>query len=174
MIKLTGRKNAPMCFENCQKEVLDMLTRRDPFREMIALQRSLDRLMENALGNSDWSTTEWGVALDVIEEEDDFIVKASVPGVDPEDLEITFNNGILTIRGEVKDERETHKGEYQLRERRYGSFSRSINLPTSIKSDDISATYENGVLKLTLPKTEEVKPRRIPVRIGKNRVIEGK
>lgn len=152
-----------------------MLSRRDPFREMLSLQRSLDRLMENALGDQDWSATEWGLALDVIEEEDDYIVKASVPGIDPEDLEITFNNGMLTIRGEVKDERETTKGEYQLRERRFGSFSRSISLPTSIKSDDIAATYENGVLKLTLPKTEEVKPRRIPVRSeGGQRVIEGK
>lgn len=152
-----------------------MLARRDPFREMLSLQRSLDRLMENALGDQDWSATEWGLALDVIEEEDDYIVKASVPGIDPEDLEITFNNGMLTIRGEVKDERETTKGEYQLRERRFGSFSRSISLPTSIKSDDITATYENGVLKLTLPKTEEVKPRRIPVRSeGGQRVIEGK
>lgn len=152
-----------------------MLTRRDPFREMMSLQRSLDRMMDNALSGQEWPAgSEWGVALDVIEEDNDYIVKATVPGVNPEDLEITFNNGTLTIRGEVKDERETTKGEYQLRERRYGTFSRSINLPTSIKSDTISATYENGVLKLVLPKSEEVKPRRIPVRSeGGQRVIEG-
>lgn len=153
-----------------------MLSRRDPFREMLSLQRTLDRLMESTLNadSTDWTGATWGLALDVLEEEDAYIVKANIPGINPEDLEITFNNGTLTVRGEVKNESETEKGHYHIRERRYGSFARSINLPNSIKSDDISAQYENGTLKLVLPKTEEVKPRRIPVRaVSGRKTIEG-
>jgi HSP20 family protein len=143
---------------------------------MLSLQRTLDRLMDTSLSEGDLSQN-WGLPLDVLEEEDRFIVKASIPGINPEEIEITYNNGTLTLRGEVKDERETEKGEYHLRERRYGSFARSISLPATIKADDIRATCDQGVLKLELPKTEEVKPRRIPVRTtdgNRQRVIEGK
>lgn len=153
-----------------------MLMRRDPFREMMSLQRALDRLMDTSLGEQEnWSGNTWGLALDVIEEEDHYLVKASVPGIQPEDLDITFTNGALTIRGEVKDEREDERGEYHLRERRFGSFARTISLPTAIESDKIAAEYKDGVLTLTLPKTEEVKPRRIAVKTGNGQgVLEGK
>ena len=152
-----------------------MLTRWDPFREMLTMRRAMDRLMENSLDQNDWSKVEWALALDVIEEENEFVVKASLPGTKPENLEITFDKGVLTIRGEVKDESEKEQGQYHLRERRFGSFMRSISLPTSVKSEDIQAVYQDGVLALHLPKAEEVKPRRIAIKTGgEQKVISSK
>lgn len=144
-----------------------MLSRWDPFREMVSMRRAMDRLIENSMGSEDWNqASDWSLALDVVEEEDAYLVKASVPGIKPEDIDVTYEKGMLTIKGVVKDETETTKGQYHLRERRYGTFSRTISLSTSVKADDIKATYENGVLELRLPKAEEVKPRRIAIQAG--------
>jgi HSP20 family protein len=105
--------------------------------------------------------------LDVVENEDEYVVRATLPGVNPDDLEITYNNNTLTIKGEVKqDEEKTKNARYHIDERRYGSFQRSISLPTTIKADAIQASYDSGILHLRLPKTEEVKPRRIPIQAG--------
>lgn len=141
-----------------------MLTRWDPFREMVSMRRAVDRLMENSLGEEwDQQSREWSLALDVVENEDSYLIRATVPGVKPEDLEITFNKGMLTIRGELKDESEKTQGQYHLRERRYGAFSRSVTLPANVKADDIQADYLDGILTLTLPKAEEAKPKRIQI-----------
>ena len=152
-----------------------MLTRWDPFRDLVSMRRAMDRLMENSLGDDQDVTSEWGLPLDVVEDENEYIVKASLPGIKPDDLDITYNKGTLTIKGEIKDESETNKGQYHLRERRYGTFSRTINLPTLVKAEDIQADYHDGILELKMPKTEEVKPKRIPIQAGGgNRVIETK
>ena len=152
-----------------------MLTRWDPFRDLVSMRRAMDRLMENSLGEERDVTSEWGLPLDVVEEENEFVVKASLPGIKPEDLDITYNKGMLTIKGEIKDESETTKGQYHLRERRYGIFSRTITLPDSVKPDDIQADYHDGILELKMPKSEEVKPKRIPIQSGDgSRVIEPK
>ena len=143
-----------------------MLTRWDPFRDLVSMRRAMDRLMGNSLGEDQDVTSEWGLPLDVVEDENQYIVKASLPGIKPEELEITYNKGTLAIRGEVKDESETTKGQYHLRERRYGAFSRTISLPNSVKAEDIQADYHDGILELKLPKSEEVKPKRIPIQIG--------
>lgn len=151
-----------------------MLTRWDPFREMVSMRRAMDRLIENAFGDEITGAGDWGLPLDVVEDEDAYVVKASLPGVKPENVEVTFNKGMLSIRGEVKDESETTKGQYHLRERRFGSFSRTISLPSSVKADDIQASYEDGILTLKLPKSEEVKPKRIQITAGNKKMIEGK
>ena len=152
-----------------------MLARWDPFRDLVSMRRAMDRLMENSLGDEQDMTSEWGLALDVVEDENEFIVKASLPGIKPDDLDITYNKGSLTIKGEIKDESETTRGQYHLRERRYGTFARTITLPTSVKPEDIQADYHDGVLELKMPKSEEVKPKRIPIQSGNgNRVIETK
>jgi len=143
-----------------------MLTRWDPFREMYNLRKTVDRLFETSLSDLE-STSEpmaWGLPLDVVEHDDNFVVRASVPGIDPDDLEITFTDNVLTIKGTSQLEEETEKAHYHLRERRYGSFSRSITLGTKIKGDNIDARYNNGVLELTLPKAEEVKAKRIEIK----------
>ena len=118
----------------------------------------------------------WGLAVDVLEKEDDFIVKASVPGIKPEDLDISYSDETLTIKGEIKSDNEVKQDQYHLRERRYGSFTRSIRLPTKIKGDAIEASYENGVVSLRLPKAEQDKPKRIAVKIGNGnqKMIEGR
>lgn len=153
------------------------IRRYDPLRELMALQNTMDRMFDNTLSNPErnWNLMLSGTpALDVVETDDGFVVKASIPGVKPEDFEITFNNSLLTIKGEVQSEEKEDKGTYHLRERCYGSFSRSVSLPTAVNSDAVEATYENGVLTLNIPKAEEVKPKRIEIRAGKSKMIDAK
>jgi HSP20 family protein len=144
---------------------------------MLSLRNLMDRWFDNSLLGS---TGEWtqnfspDLAMDVVEKEDEYLVKASLPGIDPDDLDITFANGALTIRGEVKEEQENQNERYHLRERRYGSFARSISLPASVQAEAIEAHYDKGILTLRLPKSEEVRPKRIAVQSGSTKVIEGK
>jgi HSP20 family protein len=134
-----------------------------------AMDRMFDRFMDESFSDM---PTMWqrgngqsnSLALDVAEQDDKFVVKASVPGINPEDIEVTFSDGVLTIKGETKADHEVKEENYHLRERRYGSFMRRITLPTNVDAEKIDATNENGVLTLTLPKAEEVKPRRIEVK----------
>lgn len=141
------------------------LMRWDPFREMMTLRSTIDRLFDDSFfgQRSEWQSVPWDLALDVLEESDEFVVKASLPGVNPDDLDITYTNNVLTIKGEIKQDKDVDEKHYHLRERRYGSFTRSISLPSSVKSDAISAQYEAGVLTLHLPKAEEAKPKRIAI-----------
>jgi HSP20 family protein len=155
----------------------DYLSNWDPFRELWNMRRVMNRFVDEAFDRqvSGWTPEEWGLALDVSENADRFVVKASIPGINPDDLEITFNNDILTIKGEIQSEEESEDSRYHLRERRYGHFSRSLTLPTKVQADKISANYDAGVLTLTLPKAEEVKPKRIAIQAGKTaKMIEGK
>jgi HSP20 family protein len=153
------------------------LIRWDPFREMLAWRGAMDRMVDRAITVPDaWMETDsWNLALDVAETDNEFLVKASLPGIKPEELEITYNANVLTIQGETKEEKDVDEKHYHLRERRYGSFSRSISLPATVKQDAIEATYEAGVLTLHLPKAEEAKPKRIQIKNGGNpKMIEGK
>ena len=152
-----------------------MLTRWDPFQEMLNLRRTVDRLFDNASPDHEWGQpTMWGLAVDVVENKDDFIVKASVPGINPDDLDISYADDTLTIKGEIKSDNEVKENQYHFLERRFGSFARSISLPTKIKGDAIEASYQNGVVILRLPKAEEVKPKRIAIKVGDQKMIEGK
>jgi HSP20 family protein len=143
---------------------------------MMVVRKSMDRVFDRdfALAPASWKSFTWSVALDVAESDDEFFVKASLPGINPDDLEITFSDNKLTIKGEVKEENEIEEAHYHLRERRHGSFSRSIKLPTSIEVDGIEAKYESGVLELHLPKIEEVKPKKITINTASPKVIESK
>ena len=150
------------------------LTHWDPFREMINLSKAMDRWIDNSLPSREgvWEDYSWTLPLDVVENEDGYLVKASVPGMKPEDLEITYNNSTLTIKGQVKEDQETKDKKFHLRERRFGSFIRSLTLPMTINADAISAEYKDGVVTLRLPKTEAVKPKKIAIKAG-NKLIEG-
>jgi HSP20 family protein len=161
-----------------------MLTRWNPMGEIDSMRQMMDRLFEDSFMGPQMRRDRpgrWDLALDVAENEDHFIVKASVPGVAPEDLDITLADNVLTIRGEMADDHELSRDRYHLRERRFGKFTRSVTLPTAVDSEDVSATCENGILALQIPKSEEVKPRRIAVGNGQERsgdsngrrVIEG-
>jgi len=151
-----------------------MLNRWDPFREMNQLRRTLDRVFDDTMERrwTDFDQTYTALALDVLENEDAYLVKATIPGINPDDLDITYNNDTLTIQGEMKHEEEKEGERYHLRERYFGKFYRQVRLPSAVKSDAIQANYEHGVLTLTLPKTEEVKPKKITVK--NNKMIEGK
>jgi HSP20 family protein len=160
---------------------MSTLIRWNPIREMMNLRRDFDRLFESALDMPEFNgdtfggdTTTWGLALDLVERENEYIVKASVPGIEPDDLEITLADNTLNVRGEFKKDEETQEEQYRLRERRYGSFARSITLPTAVDREAIEAAYNDGVLTLTIPKTEEVKPKRIPIKVPSGvKTIEG-
>jgi len=107
----------------------------------------------------------WTPAVDIAEHDEQYLVEVELPGVNKEDVKITLENNILTIRGEKKQEKETRKESYHRVERSYGSFQRSFTLPTTIKSDKIDAAYKDGILQITLPKAEEAKPKQIEVKV---------
>jgi HSP20 family protein len=145
---------------------------------MLDLRREFDRLFANALDLPQFGNevTTWGLALDVVEQDDAYIVKASIPGVNPDDVDITFADNTLTIRGEFKEDKDIKEESYRLRERRTGNFTRSVTLPTAVNRENIEAAYDSGVLTLNIPKAEEVKPKRIAIKLNKNgqkKVIEG-
>lgn len=144
------------------------ITRWDPLRDMVSLREAMDRLLEESFvrpyGSSGGRAT--SLALDVYEQDEDIKVRASIPGIKPEDIDISITGDTLTIRGETQEEKEEQQGNYHMRERRFGAFHRSITLPTMVNADQAEATYENGVLTLTLPKAEEAKPKSIEVKSG--------
>jgi HSP20 family protein len=144
------------------------LVRWDPVRDMMSLREAMDRLFEDSfvhprgvLAPVEGAAT---LALDVFESDDDVTVRASIPGVNPDDIDISVTGDVLTIKGETSEEREEKQGNYRLRERRYGAFERSVNLPAPVNTDKAEAEFKNGVLTLTLPKVEEVKPKSIKIR----------
>ncbi|HRQ39441.1 MAG TPA: Hsp20/alpha crystallin family protein [Chloroflexota bacterium] len=107
---------------------------------------------------------EWSVALDVAENEEGYLVKANLPGVTVDDVELTLEDNVLTIKGEVKADESVEETQYHVRERRTGSFSRSVRFPVLVNSTAVTANFENGVLSLHVPKAEEVKPKRIEIK----------
>jgi HSP20 family protein len=153
------------------------ITRWDPFREFWGVRPMLGRFYNPARTPSEtaWLSTALNIALDVAETDEEYIVKASLPGINPDDLEVTYDSNVLTIKGEIQKDEELEEGRYHMRERRYGSFSRSISLPYSVKADGIEASYQSGILKLTLPKSEDAKPKKIKVNsAAETNMIEGK
>jgi len=137
----------------------------DPMRELAALRSTMDQLFDDLFTRQvDWLRgTDW-MAVDMYQTDNDIVVKATIPGVKPEDVHVTVNNNVLTISGEVKQEEEVKNAVYHLRERRYGTYTRSITLPVPVEVDKAKAEYENGVLTLTLPKAEAVRPKTITVK----------
>lgn len=144
------------------------LVRWEPFRDLVSLREAMDRLFEESFirPQTGWlaPTEAGGLAVDVYETEDAVVVKSAIPGVKPEDIDITITGDTLTIKGETKFEEEVKEENYVRREMRYGSFSRTLPVPASVVADDADAEFEDGVLTLTLPKAEEVKPKAIQIK----------
>ena len=140
-----------------------------PFRELERVRREMDRLwdsfFEEGPKRRGEEAGEWLPSLDVAETENDIVVRAEIPGIDPKDIDISLANDLLTIKGEKKQEKEEKEENYHLIERSYGSFSRSVRLPGEVRSDKISASYKNGILKVTLPKSEEAKKKEIKIKV---------
>jgi HSP20 family protein len=141
----------------------------------------MDRLFEKTFsGRTNGGSTngknmpKWALSLDVIETDDEYVVKASLPGISPDDLDVSYTDGVLTITGErIVEDEDLEDGRYLLRERLEGHFTRSIRLRKEIDADKIEANFVDGVLSLHLPMIEEVKPKRIEVKSGTSRMIEG-
>lgn len=143
------------------------LMRWEPWPEMNALRRAVGRLFDEPFETRfpiPWRLDEFDLTVDVAEDENAYIVKASMPGVKPEEVEVTLQNNVLVLKGEAKADKEINEERYHLRERRYGSFMRSLTMPTNVNADTIEAKHEDGVLTVRLPKTEEGKPRKIAVK----------
>jgi HSP20 family protein len=150
------------------------ITRFDPFSEMMTLRQAMDRLFEdsfvNPLSMRTYSGEATGPALDVHETGDDIVVTAALPGLKAEDVDITITGQTLSIRGEFKADEKVERDQYLYRERRYGSFNRQLQLPIRVQGEAATATFEDGLLKLTIPKAEEVKPRQIQVKAAPKQV----
>lgn len=142
------------------------IVRWNPIREMAAMQSAMDRLFEETWRNNRPTVAGNALALDVYENDSAYVVHTSLPGVDADKINISFQDDVLTISGEVEQHKtsEDQNTRVLLSERSYGKFSRSIRLAQAIDADKVEATFENGVLTLTMPKAPEVQPRQIPVK----------
>ena len=141
------------------------LTRWEPVREMMTLREAMDRLFDDAFTRPlSLNGVSAMPAIDMYQTDDEVVVKATLPGLKAEDVDITVTGETLTLRGEFKQENEQKETSYHIHEQRSGSFERSLRLPTDVKADKAKADFENGILKITLPIAEEVKPKSIMIK----------
>jgi len=145
------------------------ITRFDPFRQVYRLQDRMNRIFEDALGRSvddtDLFVGTWTPAVDILETENELVLRAELPGMNSEDVDIRIENNTLTLRGERKFESKVDKVNFHRRERVYGEFSRSFTLPSTVEQEKVSAEFKDGILQLTLPKKEETKPKQITIKV---------
>lgn len=141
------------------------LIRWEPAREIMSLREAMDRLFDDAFTRPLSLRDAWSVpAVDMYQTDDEIVVKAALPGVKADEVQISVTGEVLTIKGEIKHEEDKKERSWHIRERRYGSFERSIILPTDVVADKAKAEFENGILTITLPKAEDVRPRTIAVK----------
>jgi HSP20 family protein len=142
------------------------LTRWEPVREMMTLREAMDRLFDDAftrpinLRDGGWTSP----AVDMYQTDDEVVVRAALPGFKADEVQINVTGDVLTLRGEIKHQEEKKERAWHIREHRWGSFERSVALPTEVTADKAVADFENGILTITLPKAEEVKPKTITVK----------
>lgn len=145
------------------------LVRWRPWRDMINFQDEINRMFGDFFDRGTRNIEDAGVwlpATDVSETKDNVMVAVELPGMSKDDIKITVQDNVLTIRGEKKQEKEEKEVNYHRLERSYGFFSRSFTLPSTAKADKIKASYEHGILKVELPKAEEAKPKEIPIAVS--------
>ena len=139
------------------------ITRYEPWSLLSQLQKELEMSREGEGGEGSIATAEWAPAVDIKEEPGKFVIQADIPGVKPEEIEVSMEEGVLTIKGEKNTEATTEKEGYKRVERTYGSFYRRFSLPDTADADAISAKSKHGVLEIVIPKKEAVKPKKISV-----------
>ncbi len=145
------------------------ITKYDPFRELRGLQDEMNRLFVSNLSRGDDREImrgAWTPSVDIFENKDNLVIEAELPGMKPEDVNVSIENNVLSLHGERRFEKKDEGGNVHRVERAYGSFTRSFTLPPTVSSENVNAVFDNGVLKLTLAKREEAKPRRIEIKIG--------
>jgi HSP20 family protein len=142
-----------------------VLRRWEPFQELRQMQGNMNRLWHSfSSGEGNGQDVEsWAIPLDVVQQGDNIVVKATVPGVNPEDIDVSIENDVLSIKGHTKEEREHQEGNYLMRERRSGSFYRALRLPDTVDSDQAQPHYEHGVLSITFPRMESKKAKRLQI-----------
>ena len=144
-----------------------LIRRSDTLRDLVSLREAMNQLFEDSIvrpGSGAVATRAGGrLAVDMYDTDEAVVVKSAIPGVDPADIDISLHGDTLTIKGETKVKEEVENANYVCREHYYGSFSRSLSIPVSIKADKAEAEFEDGILTLTLPKADEVKPKAIKV-----------
>jgi len=157
---------------------MTVLTRWEPFREFTTLQDRMNRLFRNSFGpeaqDQSLSTSAFAPPVDVYEDEHNVTLKIEVPGIDEKDIDVRIENNTLTVHGERKFEKEEKEENFRRVERQYGSFTRSFTLPTTVDAEKVSAHYDKGILKVSLPKKAEAKPKQIKVNVGSEKTLEGK
>jgi len=153
------------------------IVRWNPVRELatfpsdiLGMQRDINHMFDRffrggVLDDAEFPAASWVPAVDLAEKDDAYIAKVELPGVSKDDVKITLQDNIITIRGEKKDEKETKESNYHRVERSYGSFQRSFNLPSAVKGDKVDAQYKDGILTISLPKAEEAKRKQIEVKV---------
>jgi len=149
---------------------MSSLIKWEPFSDLVSLRDAMDRLFEDSFVRTRGMPVAFGaeaLAVDMYETPEAIVVKTAVPGVKPEDLDITITGDVLTIRGESKTEEKVEKGRWIRQERLYGAFQRSMQLPGSVVADKAEANFEHGMLTLKIPKSEETKPKTIKVETKK-------
>ncbi len=150
------------------------IQRWDPFRDLRQMDDTMNRLWRG-YGGVPAATEDWNLALDVVQHEDDIVVKASVPGVKAKDIDVSFEDNVLTVKAEKKLDFTDEKSNYLVRERSYGSFYRALRLPETIDSEKIECAFEDGVLTVTLPKAEEKKKKQLKINVAEApKTIEAK
>jgi HSP20 family protein len=153
-------------------------TRWDPYRELNTLQDRMNRLFNASFSNEgrdeSLATSGFAPAVDVYEDEHNITLKIEVPGIDEKDIDVRVENNILTVHGERKIEKEEKEENYRRIERQYGSFTRTFTLPNTVDTESASANYDKGVLKVTLAKKAEAKPKQIKVNVGGEKTLEAK
>ena len=151
-----------------------VMQRWDPFRDLRQMDETMNRLWRG-FGGVSAGTEDWNISLDVVQRGDEVTVKASIPGVKPDTIDLAIEDNILTIRAERKPDFEDEQSVYLVRERPVGSFYRALRLPETIDANKVQSTYENGVLTITLPKAEEKKKKQIKIQVtGGTKTIEAK
>ncbi len=137
----------------------------DPFKELQALQDRIDKLFEESLRGRELASTSWTPAVDIYETDDAIVLEAELPGMNEKDIEVKVEDNVLTIRGERKFEEKRKEENYYRMERFYGAFQRSFTLPPNIETNKIKAEYKKGILKVTMPKKEQAKPKQIKIEV---------
>jgi HSP20 family protein len=157
---------------------MTVLTRWEPFREFATLQDRINRVFRDsysgAAQDESLTTSTFAPAVDVYEDEHKVALKIEVPGIDEKDIDVQIENNTLTVHGERKIEKEEKEENYRRVERQYGSFTRTFTLPTTVDTEKVSADYDKGVLKISLPKKAEAKPKQIKVNVDTGKALEGK
>jgi HSP20 family protein len=159
-----------MATDTDERRMTMTIERWDPFGEMLSLRDAMNRLLEESFVWPSRATTQlpsrMGPPIDLRETEDQYVLEAALPGVKPEDIDVSVQGNQVRIQAELKQDEEKKGERYHYRERRYGQFQRTITLPNNVKSDQVTSEFRNGLLTLTLPKAEEARPRRIQITGG--------